>query len=67
VEVWAVPEDKFGGFVAAIPPPLAIGSVLLEDGSWVKGFVCEPSGIRGAVEITHFGGWKSYLNHLVPA
>jgi allophanate hydrolase len=62
VEVWMVPEDKFGGFVAAVPPPLAIGSVRLDEGTWVKGFVCEGVALNGALEITHFGGWKNYVN-----
>jgi allophanate hydrolase len=61
VEVWAMPENLFGGFVAAIPPPLAIGNVLLNDGTWVKGFVCEPDAISHGREITRFGGWKNYL------
>jgi len=61
VEVWAVPEDRFGGFVAAVPPPLAIGNVRLSSGEWVKGFVCEPLALNGATEITQFGGWRSYL------
>ena len=60
IEVWAVPENQFGSFVAAVPPPLAIGSVRLDDGHWVKGFVCEPHAIPGAIEITQFGGWKNY-------
>ena len=60
IEVWAVPEHQFGGFVAAVPPPLAIGNVRLEDGSWVKGFVCEPAGLADALEITQFGGWRNY-------
>jgi allophanate hydrolase len=58
VEVWAVPEDQFGGFVGAVPPPLAIGNVQLDTDRWVKGFVCEPAAIHGAAEITHLGGWK---------
>jgi allophanate hydrolase len=61
VEVWAVPEHHFGSFVAAVPPPLAIGNVRLEDGEWVKGFVCEPIGLSGATDITHHGGWRRYL------
>ena len=65
VELWAIPEDRFGGFVAAVPPPLAIGSLLLKDGAWVKGFVCEPAGIKGAVEITQFGGWRRYRAQIV--
>jgi allophanate hydrolase len=61
VEVWAVPEDRFGGFVAAIPPPLGIGSAVLEDGQTVKCFVCEPYAVLGAAEITRFGGWRNYM------
>jgi allophanate hydrolase len=62
VEVWAVPEDRFGGFVAAVPPPLGIGSAVLEDGQTVKCFICEPYAVAGAREITNFGGWRSYLS-----
>jgi allophanate hydrolase len=60
LEVWAVPEDRFGSFVAAAASPLAIGTVKLDTGEWVKGFVCEPFAVAGAEEITHFGGWKRY-------
>ena len=61
VEVWAVPEDQFGGFVAAVPPPLGIGNAVLDNGETVKCFICEPYAVAGAVEITHFGGWRKYL------
>ena len=61
VEVWAMPEDRVGGFVAAIPPPLAMGSVQLDTGEWVSGFVCEPLALEGAQDITAFGGWRPYL------
>jgi allophanate hydrolase len=64
VEVWSIPEEDFGSFVAAVPPPLAIGSAELEDGSSVKCFVCEPYGIQNAEEITHLGGWRNYANRL---
>jgi allophanate hydrolase len=64
VEVWAVPEEQFGSFVAAIPQPLAIGNVTLEDGTVVKGFICEPSGVAGAMEITQLGSWRNYLERL---
>ena len=67
VEVWMVPEYRLGGFVAAVPPPLAIGSIQLESGEWVKGFVCEPAALAGAVDITSFGGWRHYLARAVPA
>jgi allophanate hydrolase len=61
VEVWAMPENQFGGFVAAVPAPLGIGSAVLDDGETVKCFICEPYAIGGASEITRFGGWKHYL------
>ena len=59
-----MPEERFGGFVAAVPPPLSIGSVELEDGSLVKCFLCEPHAIPSAQEITALGGWRSYLASL---
>jgi allophanate hydrolase len=61
LEVWAMPEDRFGGFVAAVPPPLTIGTVTLEGGESVKCFLCEPAALNGAEEITGFGGWRGYL------
>ena len=61
VEVWLMPEENFGSFVAAVPPPLSIGSCQLESGEWVKGFVCEPYGIDSMPDITSYGGWRGYL------
>ena len=61
VEVWAVPEATFGRFVAAVPPPLAIGSATLDSGRVVKSFVCEPYATADATEITHLGGWKLFM------
>jgi allophanate hydrolase len=62
VEVWNIPVEEFGSFVAAVPEPLAIGNVRLDTGEWVKGFVCEPLALSGATEITAYGGWRSYLS-----
>jgi allophanate hydrolase len=62
VEVWELPMRRFGEFVAEVPPPLAIGSVELADGRWVKGFVCEPRALAGAEDISRFGGWRKYLS-----
>ncbi|HEX3731278.1 MAG TPA: allophanate hydrolase [Opitutaceae bacterium] len=61
VEVWTLSAEAFGEFVAAIPPPLGIGTLQLEDGAAVKGFICEPAALAGSEEITRFGGWRSYL------
>ena len=61
VEVWEMSQDSFGSFVAAVPAPMTIGSVELADGSWIKGFLCEPYALAGAREISEFGGWRMYL------
>lgn len=64
LEVWAMPTTQFGSFAGLIPAPLGIGSVTLDDGSLVKGFICELAGLAGAKEITHLEGWRNYLKSL---
>ena len=61
VEVWTIPTSQLGSFIANIPPPLGIGTVALDDGSTVKGFLCESHALAGARDITVFGSWRSYL------
>jgi len=60
-ELWQVPLAGFGAFVAGIPAPLGIGDVTLEDGSVVKGFLCEASATTQAPDITWLGGWRAWL------
>ena len=62
LEIWSVPNSSVASLIEMIPSPLSIGSVLLEDGEIVKGFLVEASAVQNAEDITHFGGWKSYLN-----
>jgi allophanate hydrolase len=64
VEVYELELAAFGSFVAEIPPPLAIGSVVLADGSLVKGFIAEPRATEGARDITSLGGWRAYIASL---
>ncbi len=61
LEVWAVPQARFGEFIRGVPAPLSIGSATLEDGSVVKSFLCEAAGLEGAEDVTAFGGWRAYL------
>jgi allophanate hydrolase len=61
MEIWELPASQFGSFVAGIPAPLGIGTVLLEDGSTAQGFVCEHHALAGAEDITQLGGWRAYL------
>jgi allophanate hydrolase len=64
VEVWALPADTVGSFVDGVPQPLSIGTLELEDGSLVKGFLVEPTATEDAVEITQLGGWRRYLESI---
>jgi len=61
VEVWSLPVAEFAHFVSAIPAPLGIGRITLEDGSSVPGFLCEPAGVVGVPEITGYGGWRAFV------
>jgi allophanate hydrolase len=61
LELWALSAAAFGKFVAAIPPPLGIGTIRLADGRGVKGFVVEPAAINGARDISAFGGWRAFM------
>jgi allophanate hydrolase len=61
LEVWALPAAAFGKFVAAIPPPLSIGTVRLADGRGVKGFIVEPADVAGARDISAFNGWRAFV------
>jgi allophanate hydrolase len=66
VEVWELPADAYGRFVAAIPAPLGIGTLTLENGETVQGFLCEAHAVEGARNITSFGGWRAFLSGQKP-
>jgi allophanate hydrolase len=61
VEVWALTATAFGRFVAAIPPPLSIGTIRLAGGGSAKGFLVEARAVDGARDISSFGGWRAFV------
>ncbi|MFE2212481.1 allophanate hydrolase [Streptomyces canus] len=61
-EVWRLPAEGLGRLLTALPRPMTLGSVQLADGTEVPGFLCEPSALGDARDITSYGGWRSYLN-----
>ncbi|KAF7547468.1 hypothetical protein G7046_g8993 [Stylonectria norvegica] len=63
VEVWQLPQYALASFMETVSSPLAIGSVQLEDETWVRGFVCEPLGLSDATDISKFGGWRAYIDY----
>lgn len=61
VEVWDVPVAGLANILLAEPPGLAIGKVVLRDGSIVLGVLGEPFLCEGKREITQYGGWRAYV------
>ena len=61
LEIWAMPVESFGRFVAAVPPPLSIGTIVLADGRTVKGFLVEAQAAVGARDISALGGWRAFV------
>ncbi len=60
-ELWRLPAAGFGRFVAAIPAPLGVGRVRLDDGREVSGFLVESAACAGATDITAWGSWPAWL------
>lgn len=61
VELWALPHEHVGSFLAGVPAPLGLGTITLEDGTSVQGFICEGIGAEGATDITGKGGWRAHI------
>ena len=61
VEIWEMTYDAFGSFVDSVPPPLSIGTLRLQNGGLVKGFLCESIAAQQAEDISRFGSWRRYL------
>jgi allophanate hydrolase len=61
LEIWALPTEQVGAFIADIPAPLSMGKIELQSGAIVTGFLCEAYAAAGAADITRYGGWRAYL------
>lgn len=66
IEIWRMPEEAYGSFVALIPSPLGVGQIETADGAMFQGFLCEQAGLAGATDITRFKSWKRYLASINP-
>ena len=61
LEIWDVPLAGLASILMNEPPGLAIGKVVLEDGSIVLGVLGESFLCANRPEITRFGGWRAYM------
>ncbi|MFF4546255.1 allophanate hydrolase [Streptomyces sp. NPDC001435] len=60
-EVWRLPAKGLGRLLAMLPRPMTLGRVELADGSHVPGFLCEPSALGDAEDITRYGSWREFV------
>ncbi len=61
LEIWAIPQEQLGTFIAGIAAPLGLGTLELDDGTTCIGFICEGYASTTATDISRFGGWRTYL------
>ena len=61
LEIWQIPIENYGKFIATVPSPLGFGTLTLADGSSVQGFLCEAYATQNATDISHLGGWRAFL------
>lgn len=61
LEIYCLPAVGVGSFLQRIASPLGIGTIRLEDGRSVHGFLCEQVAAAGAQDISGFGGWRRYV------
>jgi allophanate hydrolase len=61
LEIWQLPLENYGKLVASVPAPLSFGTLTLQDGGQVAGFLCEAYVSETATDISSFGGWRAYL------
>ncbi|MEV6274479.1 allophanate hydrolase [Nocardia sp. NPDC051832] len=62
-ELFRVSPAGLGGFLAALPAPMALTSIELSDGRSVIGFACTYDAAQAATDITSYGGWKAFLQN----
>lgn len=60
-ERWLLPDAALGRFLAALPEPMLLGSILLEDGSTAVGFACDAVTASQGEDITRYGDWLAVL------
>lgn len=66
-ELYRISEAGLGRFLAALPAPMALTSIELDNGSHVIGFTATHDAVRDATDITELRSWKQYLKQRSPA
>ncbi len=62
LEIWALPQKALASVLLNEPAGLSIGKVILKDKSIVLGVIGESILCKNQLEITEYGGWRSYIS-----
>ena len=60
-ERWVLAPAALGEFLTALPAPMMLGAVELDDGTWITGFGCDHAAGSRSRDITAHGGWVAAL------
>jgi allophanate hydrolase len=60
-ELYALPAAAVAELTALVRAPISLGRVWLEDGRRVHGYLCDPAAAPAARDISHLGGWRTFL------
>ncbi len=61
IELWELSTEGILQLLSGEPKGLCLGKVILADGRIVLGILAETHILENCLEITHFGGWRKYL------
>lgn len=61
-ERWILSEAALGQFLAALPEPMLLGSMRLNDGTSAVGFACDAVAATSSQDITHYEDWLAALS-----
>lgn len=60
-ERWLLSPAALGRFLAALPAPMQLGAVELDDGTWHTAFGCDGTAAAEGKDISEYGDWRAAL------
>ncbi|MFI6868222.1 allophanate hydrolase [Nocardia sp. NPDC050406] len=60
-ERWSLSPAALGRFLAALPAPMQLGLVELDDGTWVTAFGCDAGALATGKDISEYADWRKAL------
>jgi allophanate hydrolase len=58
--LWLLSPKGLGLFLAALPAPMQLGKVEIDDGTWRTGFSCDATAATGP-DISRYGSWPAAI------